>query len=121
TEPSEDPPSSDHPLIAPEVSIEDSTEAGTEAGIKATIEVTVKVAAEPVLPEHTVAERLEEHEENALKDRAETTETKRANLHDRVRKSMSIEARDAKFRREIQANEDAQGQLWRNHPFNLFV
>ncbi|GKE83005.1 hypothetical protein Tco_1553005, partial [Tanacetum coccineum] len=39
-----------------------SIEAGTEASIKATIEVTAEVAAEPVLPEQTVAERLEEHE-----------------------------------------------------------
>ncbi|GJY36012.1 hypothetical protein Tco_0421390 [Tanacetum coccineum] len=157
-----------------------SIEAGTEASIKATIEVTAEVAAEPVLPEQTVAERLEEHEieeeQKALKDRAETTETKRANLHERVRslkisdlslrdtlraereafarierqlgfvteelrqsrmthftdreslrrmetflKNMSIGARDAGFGRGIQANEDAQGQLRRNHPFNLFV
>ncbi|GKD31425.1 hypothetical protein Tco_1242203 [Tanacetum coccineum] len=106
-----------------------SIEAGTEVSIKATIEVTAEVAAKPVLPEQTVAERLEEHEvviqemierqlgfvtEELRQSRmAHFTDMESLRRMETFLKNMSIGARYAGFGRGIQANEDAQGQLRR--------
>nr|GEW48276.1 hypothetical protein [Tanacetum cinerariifolium] len=96
-----------------DASIEDGTEIGYEASIEVTLEVTVEVAAEPdttpILPEETVAKRLDGHKEviqemydhlletplqrmeeveeetRTLTSRPETAKTGKTTLRDRVR------------------------------------
>nr|GEW55001.1 hypothetical protein [Tanacetum cinerariifolium] len=134
----------DSPFAFPqEVSIEDSTEVGYEASIKdgteieyeASIEVTVKVTVEvvaeldtpPILPEETLANRLDGHKEvtqemydhlletplqrmeevkeetRTLTSRHETAKTRRTTLRDRVR---SLELHEMSLRDTLRVERE---------------
>ncbi|GJT65579.1 hypothetical protein Tco_1017059 [Tanacetum coccineum] len=121
-----------------EVSIEDSTEAGTEGGIEVTIQDAVEPDISPFLPEQTVIEKLDEHEkaiqgmhnnliemtimrfeeleedQKTLKDRAETVETKRTNLRERVR---SLEIGGLSLQDTLRAKREAYARIERQLGF----
>ncbi|GJZ03515.1 hypothetical protein Tco_0536790 [Tanacetum coccineum] len=93
-----------------EVSIEYST----EGGIKVTIEDATKPDISPLLPEQTIIERLDEHEEEleeeqrAMKDREETAETERINLRKRVR---LLEIGGLSLRDTLRAKREAYARI----------
>ncbi|GKB86845.1 hypothetical protein Tco_0959117 [Tanacetum coccineum] len=96
--------------LEPEVSIEYST----EGGIKVTIEDATKPDISPLLPEQTIIERLDEHEEEleeeqrAMKDREETAETERINLRKRVR---LLEIGGLSLRDTLRAKREAYARI----------